>query len=146
MAELDVSGITETIRQLNKADLFTDENLKDMLTVGADIMLDAVKSAFIEAGHNNISLKRRTGETYRHIVRRTKLRRDKHGDPYMVVSVAGKDSRGQKYGTKAFVLNYGRRTGGKIPADFYWSRAKQNAWPKVNDAMAEVAERKLKGV
>lgn len=145
MADLDVSGITDTIRQLNKADLFTDENLKEMLTAGADIMLEAVKSAFVEAGHNNIGLERRTGATYRHIVRRASLRRDKHGDPYMVVSVTGKDSRGQRYGAKAFALNYGRRTGGKIPADYYWSRAKQNAWPKVNAAMVEIAARKLKG-
>lgn len=145
MADLDVSGITDTIRQLNKADLFTDENLKEMLTAGADIMLEAVKSAFVEAGHNNVSRARRTGETYRHIRKTRSVKKDKHGVPYMQVTISGKDSRKQRYAIKGFVLNYGRRTGGKITPDYYWSNAVKNTWQRVNDAMAEVAARKLKG-
>ena len=149
MAKLETNvgtdNITEVIRRMEKADLFTDENLKEMLTVGADIMLDAVKSAFVETGHNNISRKRRTGETYRHITKTRSVKKDKHGVPYMQVTINGKDSRSQRYGVKGFVLNYGRRTGGKITADYYWSNAVKNAWQRVNDAMAEVAERKLKG-
>lgn len=145
MADLDVSGITDTIRQLNKADLFTDENLKEMLTAGADIMLEAVKSAFVEAGHSNVSRARRTGETYRHISKSRSVKKDKHGVPYMQVTISGKDSRKQRYATKGFVLNYGRRTGGKITPDYYWSNAVKNTWQRVNDAMAEVAARKLKG-
>ena len=145
MADLDVSGITDTIRQLNKADLFTDENLKEMLTAGADIMLEAVKSAFVEAGHSNVSRARRTGETYRHISKSRSVKKDKHGVPYMQVTISGKDSRKQRYATKGFVLNYGRRTGGKITTDYYWSNAVKNTWQRVNDAMSEVAARKLKG-
>ncbi len=145
MADLDVSGITDTIRQLNKADLFTDENLKEMLTAGADIMLEAVKSAFVEAGHSNVSRARRTGETYRHISKSRSVKKDKHGVPYMQVTISGKDSRKQRYATKGFVLNYGRRTGGKITPDYYWSNAVKNTWQRVNDAMSEVAARKLKG-
>lgn len=145
MADLDVSGITDTIRQLNKADLFTDENLKEMLTAGADIMLEAVKSAFVEAGHSNVSRARRTGETYRHISKSRSVKKDKHGVPYMQVTISGKDSRKQRYAIKGFVLNYGRRTGGKITPDYYWSNAVKNTWQRVNDAMAEVAARKLKG-
>lgn len=145
MADLDVSGITDTIRQLNKSDLFTDENLKEMLTAGADIMLEAVKSAFVEAGHSNVSRARRTGETYRHISKSRSVKKDKHGVPYMQVTISGKDSRKQRYATKGFVLNYGRRTGGKITPDYYWSNAVKNTWQRVNDAMAEVAARKLKG-
>lgn len=145
MADLDVSGITDTIRQLNKADLFTDENLKEMLTAGADIMLEAVKSAFVEAGHRNVSRARRTGETYRHISKSRSVKKDKHGVPYMQVTISGKDSRKQRYATKGFVLNYGRRTGGKITPDYYWSNAVKNTWQRVNDAMSEVAARKLKG-
>lgn len=145
MADLDVSGITDAIRQLNKADLFTDENLKEMLTAGADIMLDAVKSAFVEGGHNSVSRARRTGETYRHISKGRSVKKDKHGVPYMQVTISGKDSRKQRYATKGFVLNYGRRTGGKITPDYYWSNAVKNTWQRVNDAMADVAAKKLKG-
>ena len=43
------------------------------------------------------------------------------------------------YGTKGFVLNYGRRTGGKIPADYYWSNAVQATWKRVNEAMTDKA-------
>lgn len=133
MAQMRTDGIEEAIRQLNKADLFTDENIKAMLTVGSTVMLEAVKAGFIGAGHS------RTGQTYSHIKRRTAVRKNKYGDPYMVVTVTGTDSRGQRYATKAFVLNYGRRTGGRITADYYWSAAKNNAWARVNAAMSDKA-------
>ena len=51
MAQFDIreaqDGIQEAIRQLQKADLFTDENLKPILTTGTEIMLASVKSAFV---------------------------------------------------------------------------------------------------
>lgn len=149
MAQLETNSgsdnITEVIRRMEKADLFTDENLKEMLTAGAGIMLDAVKSAFVTAGHNSVGRARRTGETYRHIAKTRNVKKDKHGVPYMQVTINGKDSRNQRYGDKGFVLNYGRRTGGRITADHYWSNAVKNTWQRVNDSMAEVAARKLKG-
>ena len=138
-------NITEVIRQMERANLFTDENVKDLLAVGANIMLDSVKSAFVEAGHNNVSRARRTGETYRHIRKTSSVKKDKHGVPYMQVTISGKDSRKQRYAIKGFVLNYGRRTGGKITPDYYWSNAVKNTWQRVNDAMADVAAKKLKG-
>ena len=143
MAQLDIreaqDGIQEAIRQLQKADLFTDENLKPILSTGTEIMLSSVKSAFVQAGHNNRS-ERRTGQTFQHFTKARKVSRDKRGVPYMHVTISGKDSRGQRYGTKGFVLNYGRRTGGKIPADYYWSNAVQATWKRVNEAMTDKAE------
>ena len=142
MAQLDIQtaqdGIREAIRQLERADLFTDENLKPILTAGTEIMLTSVKSAFVAAGHNSRS-ERRTGQTFQHITKARKVARDKRGVPYMYVTINGKDSRGQRYGVKGFVLNYGRRTGGKIPADYYWSNAVQAAWEPVNKAMTDKA-------
>ena len=49
MAQMETDGIEEAIRQLNKADLFTDENVKRMLTAGSEVMLTSVKSAFAAA-------------------------------------------------------------------------------------------------
>ena len=142
MAQLDIKeaqdGIQEAIRQLQKADLFTDENLKPILSTGTEIMLSSVKSAFVQAGHNNRA-ERRTGETFQHITKARRISRDKNGVPYMYVTISGKDSRDQKYATKGFVLNYGRRTGGKIKADYYWSNAVQAAWDSVNQAMTDKA-------
>lgn len=145
MAQFESDGITEAIRQLERANLFTDENVRDMLKTGIDIMQSAVKSAFVQAGHNNPSRPRRTGETFRHISKSRSVKKDKDGVPYMQVTINGKDRRGQRYGTKAFVLNYGRRTGGKIAADYYWSNAVKATYPKANAAMSDVAAKKLKG-
>ena len=148
MASLEYSSdnLTEAIRRLEKADLFTDENVKDLLKTGVGIMLASVKSAYIQAGHNNPGRPRRTGETYRHISRSRRVKKDKDGVPYMQVEVHGKDKRGQRYGTKAFVLNYGRRVGGQIPAQYYWNNAVKQTWSQVNAAMSDLAAEKLKGV
>ena len=145
MAEVATDGLREAIRQLEKADLYSDENIKAMLNAGAEIIMRDVKSAFVQGGHNRPGVDRRTGETFRHITRSRTVKRDKNGIPYMQVTLNGKDSRGQRYGTKAFVLNYGRRKGGRIAADYYWSTAVKNAWKTANDAMSDVAARKLKG-
>lgn len=145
MAQIESSGITVAIRQLEQADLFDDATTKEMLTAGAETMLDAVKSAFVQAGHNNLARPRRTGETLQHFSRSRTVKKDKKGVPYMLVTISGADKRGQRYGTKGFVLNYGRRKGGKITADYYWSTAVQNTRQAVNDIMAATADKKLKG-
>ena len=122
MAEFEAEVKAQDIIKELKADrLFTDTNLKTILSAGADVLLDSVKSAYVAAGHN-----RRTGETYRHIVRPNTVKRDKQDVPYMVVTLRGKDARQQPYNIKGFVLNYGRksrnlwkRRGGAIKADHY---------------------------
>lgn len=142
MAQLDtkiaLDGIQEAIRQLNQANLFTDDNLQAILSAGVDEMYKSVHSAFIEAGHQNTK-PRRTGETLRHFTKARKVSRDKKGVPYMYVTISGKDSRQQKYAVKGFVLNYGRRTGGKIKADYYWSNAVKSTWDRANKAMTDKA-------
>ena len=145
MAQMESGGIQESIRQLEKANLFTDENIKDMLTAGTEAMLGAVKSAFVQAGHNNPGRPRRTGATLRHITKSRTVKKDKYGVPYKEVTVSGRDKRGERFGAKAFVLNYGRRKGGKITADYYWSTAVKNTRQLVNNKMADIAAEKLKG-
>ena len=90
MAQLDIreaqDGIQEAIRQLQKADLFTDENLQPILSTGTEIMLSRVKSALVQAGHNNRS-ERRAGQTFQHFTKARKLSRAKRGVPYMYVTI-----------------------------------------------------------
>lgn len=131
----------DVIKELKADRLFTDENLKEILSAGADVLLESVKSAYVSAGHN-----RRTGETYRHIVRPNTVKRDKQNIPYMVVTLRGKDARQQPYNIKGFVLNYGRkarklwkRNGGAIKADYYWNQAIKAARAASNDAMRKEA-------
>lgn len=147
MAQFD-SGhdpTAEAVRALRKANLFDDQVVGDMLEAGASMMEQAISSAYVAAGHNAPGSPRRTGETLRHIGRSKKVQRDKSGAPYRVITVAGKDRRGQRYGTKAFVLNYGRRKGGKIPADYYWTNAVNNTRDRVSASMAEIAQQKIGG-
>lgn len=142
MAEFEAKVKAQDIIKELKADrLFTDTNLKTILSAGADVLLDSVKSAYVAAGHN-----RRTGETYRHIVRPNTVKRDKQDVPYMVVTLRGKDARQQPYNIKGFVLNYGRksrnlwkRRGGAIKADHYWNQAIKAARAASNEAMRKEA-------
>lgn len=142
MAEFEADVKAQDIIKELKADrLFTDANLKTILSAGADVLLDSVKSAYVAAGHN-----RRTGETYRHIVRPNTVKRDKQDIPYMVVTLRGKDARQQPYNIKGFVLNYGRksrnlwkRRGGAIKADHYWNQAIKAARAASNEAMRKEA-------
>ena len=142
MAEFEAEVKAQDIIKELKADrLFTDTNLKTILSAGADVLLDSVKSAYVAAGHN-----RRTGETYRHIVRPNTVKRDKQDVPYMVVTLRGKDARQQPYNIKGFVLNYGRksrnlwkRRGGAIKADHYWNQAIKAARAASNEAMRKEA-------
>lgn len=142
MAEFEAEVKAQDIIKELKADrLFTDTNLKTILSAGADVLLNRVKSAYVAAGHN-----RRTGETYRHIVRPNTVKRDKQDVPYMVVTLRGKDARQQPYNIKGFVLNYGRksrnlwkRRGGAIKADHYWNQAIKAARAASNEAMRKEA-------
>ncbi len=142
MAEFEAEVKAQDIIKELKADrLFTDTNLKTILSAGADVLLDSVKSAYVAAGHN-----RRTGETYRHIVRPNTVKRDKQDIPYMVVTLRGKDAQQQPYNIKGFVLNYGRksrnlwkRRGGAIKADHYWNQAIKAARAASNEAMRKEA-------
>lgn len=134
-----LAAITQAINHLKENNLFSDENVSEILGVGADEMLASAKSAFIASGHNNTK-PRRTGETLKAFVRSRKTFKDKRGVPYMFVTLEGTDRRGQRYGAKAFILNYGRRKGGKITADYYLSNAARSVRPKVNQSMAEKAE------
>ena len=142
MAEFEAEvKAQDIIRELKTDRLFTDENLKTILSAGADTVLASVKSAYVAAGHN-----RRTGETFRHIVRPNTVKRDKQDIPYMVVTLRGKDKRQQPYNVKGFVLNYGRkahragkRRGGAIKADYYWTQAVKAARDASNEAMRKEA-------
>lgn len=134
MARFKEFGITEIIRQLQRADLFTDENVQAILEAGAEILLISVHSAYVQTGH------RRTGRTEEHFARGRRPVSGKDDAPYLYVTINGKDERGQRYGAKGFVLNYGRQKRyGKLPTSYYWTNAVARAEQSVVDAMADKA-------
>lgn len=131
----------DIIKALKAEKLFDDNNLKRILSAGADVLRKHVRSAYVAAGHS-----RHADGTFAHIVRPNTLKRDKQDIPYMVVTARGRDDRNQSYNTKAFVLNYGRkrratwkRRGGAIQADYYWTQAVKSARDVSNAAMREEA-------
>ena len=140
MAQLEVresqAALAQSIKRLKEKNLFTDENAAEILLPAADEMLSSAKSAFIQSGHSNAK-PRRTGGTLKAFMRSKKVFRDKNKAPYVFVSLEGSDKRGQRYGAKAFVLNYGRRAGGRIAADYYLSNAVKATRPRVNQMMIE---------
>ena len=138
MAKMETSGDLPRML-LRQADALDDATIKAALEAGASMLEQSVKRAFVAAGH------RRTGETLAHITHTRRVKRDKSENPYVEVTVTGADARQQRYGVKAFVLNYGRRQGGIIKPDWYWSTAVKNNRDRVDNAMAEIIAEKLEG-
>lgn len=144
MARMETSG--DLPRELLRhADALNDATIKAALEAGASMLEQSVKRAFVAARHHRPGVARRTGETLAHITHTRRVKRDKNGNPYVEVTVTGADARQQRYGTKAFVLNYGRRRGGIIKPDWYWSTAVKNNRDRVDNAMAEIIAEKLEG-
>mgnify|MGYP004486355973 CR=1 FL=1 len=145
MATMETSGDLQRVL-LQQADALDDATIKAALEAGASMLEQAVKRAFVAAGHYRPGAAKRTGETLAHITHTRRVKRDKDKNPYLEVIVTGADARQQRYGVKAFVLNYGRRRrGGIIKPDWYWSTAVKDNRDRVNAAMAEIIAGKLEG-
>ena len=135
MAEFRSSGIDETIRALEKASLFDDDAAERLLERGSSLFVTTVQREMERAPY-------RLGSILQKVARKgRKIKRDKNGDPYVAVTINGKNKRGERNAAVAFVLNYGRRpeTGAIAPAHF-WTRAKQQTAEALPQAYAEVAE------
>ena len=53
-----------------------------------------------------------------------KIKKNKNGEYYVTVTVNGKNIRGQRLATIAFVFNYGRQKKyGEIKGQYFWTRA-----------------------
>lgn len=145
MATMETSGDLQRVL-LQQADALDSATIKAALEAGASMLEQAVKRAFVAAGHHRPGAAKRTGETLAHITHTRRVKRDKDKNPYLEVTVTGADARQQRYGVKAFVLNYGRRRrGGIIKPDWYWSTAVKDNRDQVNAAMAEIIAGKLEG-
>lgn len=145
MAQIDSTNwdaaVTQCVRNLKSANLFTDENAQAIIEPAIEVVLVKAKTAFITAGHDNRK-PRRTGGTAKAFTRSKTLQHEKKGGaPYMVVTLTGEDARDQRYGAKAFVLNYGRRRrGGIIKADYHLTNAARAVAPTVGAMLVSKAE------
>ena len=140
--EVDFESMGDMIRSLQALDLFDDETQTKLLNAGSDLLMDTIRE---EAGRSPHNLKRIVGK----LSRSKKPKTDKSGTRYVEVTVSGKNDRGERNATVAFVLNYGRSEKfGKITGSYFWTRAASRANKAVletyeNIITDELAERKL---
>lgn len=134
MAMLDTSGLDDVIKQMEKLGELSGTSADDMLIAGAEVVEKEWKKAAGEAGLQD------TGEMIESIGF-SKKPKTINDAKYISVYPQGINSKGVKNAYVAFVHNYGTsRFKGTRFADTAANRAK----PKVETAMKQVWEKKLK--
>lgn len=117
MAEFSVNGMDELIAAMQKADLFDKNTQEDLIDAGSRHLMAVIQE---EAASSNFQLKQISNKLSKSRV----VKVDKAGDYYKVVTVSGKNERGERNATVVFVLNYGRSEAyGKIQGSYFWTRA-----------------------
>lgn len=129
MAQFE-SDINDLIQALQKADLFDEESQSRLLQAGAEHLMKQVK---VEASKSKYNVRFVSSK-----LTKNKLKRDKNGDYYITVTIKGKNDRGERLATIAFVLNYGRQKKfGRIEGSYFWTKAVQ----KASSSVVQVYER-----
>lgn len=132
--EFDASSVIEA---LQKADLFDDAASTELLKAGASHLTDTIQE---EAGRSSYRLSEISDKAGP-----SSVRRDKNGTHYISVSVKGKNARGERLATIAFVLNYGRQKKyGLIAPSYFWTRAVQRAEKSIGRIYENIVNRILK--
>lgn len=117
MPGFSTSGMEDLIKAMEDADLFDEEAQTELLLAGTDHLRSTIQEEIVRAPYDLkfVHLK---------LTKQRKAKKDKSGNYYMTVSVQGKNERGERNATVAFVLNYGRREEyGKIAGSYFWTRA-----------------------
>lgn len=139
MANVSVDGMDEAFRDLQRADLWTDDNLSELLDAAADEIKENVVSN-IKSSRFRIAAfaKKVTKKSNAHPMR------DKNGNPYTNITVSGKDGKGTSIGTILFVLNYGRQKKyGQITGDYFWTRGVQTSQKTIPGILQSIIDKKL---
>ena len=115
LAQFEFS-VNDLIQALDKADLFDAESQERLLTAGSAHLIDEIKQETNRSTYNLkwISPKIKAG----------KMKKNKNGEYSTTVTLNGKNERGERFATIAFVLNYGRQKKyGLIKGQYFWTRA-----------------------
>lgn len=124
LAQFEYS-VNDLIQALDKADLFDAESQERLLKAGSAHLIEQIKQETNRSTYNLkwISPKLKAG----------KVKRNKNGDYYITVTVNGKNERGERLATIAFVFNYGRQKKyGLIKGQYFWTRAVKAADKTIN--------------
>ena len=138
MAELSFTGLDDVIQAMQRADLFDDETQTELLQAGTAHLRETIQNEIARAPYQ---LKFVSSK----LTKPKKAKKDKNGNYYMTVSVSGKNARGERNATVAFVLNYGRREEyGKIAGSYFWTRAVKRSENSVVPVYKAIITKKYK--
>lgn len=136
--KLESGSLDTLVQQLESMNMFDEETQEELLNAGADHLIGTIRK---EASSAQYRLDRIAGE----VKKTRKLKKDKNGNYYLTVTPSGKNSRGERNATVAFVLNYGRSEKyGKITGCYFWTRAVKNAEKTVPKIYTDLIENKIK--
>lgn len=137
MASFTPSGIDDLINALQGADLFDEDTQEDLLKAGAAHLSGIILEEANRAPYNLKFISNK-------LTKNRKIKRDRDGNYYLTVSVTGKNDRGERNATVAFVLNYGRSEKyGKIVGSYFWTRAVSRAEKTVQPIYENIINEKL---
>ena len=138
MAEFQVDGLTELIQKLESDGLYGDEVAGEILFAQADEMVDEARAEMRKSPFDLERISRKAGYT-------KKVKTNKDGVKYVTVSIKGKNERGERNATVAFVLNYGRSEKyGAIQGNYFWTRANEHMKKRVLAIAEKKAEQYYK--
>lgn len=137
MANIKIEGMDELILTLQKADIFDEETQKEMLNAGANITIANISDEMIKSrfsiGHLTTKLTK------------TKIKKNKYGEPQIGVTAKGKNAYGTRNATILFVLNYGRsKKYGEIIGDYFWTKGVRKSEKEIQKRLEEITKEKLK--
>lgn len=138
MANLQITGLNETIQTLKGMAMFDDDMQRELLYAAGDIVARelwerARTSGFDFGGYKN------------KIKYSKKIKRDKNDLPYITVTVSGKNEHGTRRATIVFVANYGRsKEYGEIKATYFWTRGSETAGKLVAKEFEKIINEKLR--
>lgn len=137
MANLQIEGLDQMIANLQRADLFSEDTQREMLDAAGEIMKDCICREIAKSNFQITQLQRNVSVS-------SKIKRNKNGDPYISVSVKGKNKEGERYATILFVLNYGRaKKYGQITGGYFWTKGVVAAQAQVQKKLEEIVKQKL---
>lgn len=134
MARLSFSGLDDLMLSLQDVADIPDDVAKEMLEAEAAVVEEAQIAYGVSMGVYD------TGDTLRSI-HRGKMKRGKDGERLLYVTPQGRNDRGERNATVAFVNEYGKRG---QPARPFIATANEAAADPATEAAAEVYDQWLK--
>ena len=128
MATYSVDGLSDLMLSMQQIAEIPDDIQSEILNAQADIVASEIRSKGEAYGIY------RTGQTLAHI-RKGKVKRDKNGNRYILITFNGKNAKGTRYAEIAFINNYGKKNQKARP---FVTDARQSSEAKARDKAAHV--------